>query len=108
MGFDAQAGGPVPGGPGSFSKITLPTGAAGAAGTSTLSSGTVTVSTTAVTASSIIVVTVNTPAGATQGVKYKVPTGSITAGTSFVITAVDNTGATVATDTSTVNWVIFN
>ena len=77
------ATGAAPGSAGSFSKINLPTGAAGAAGTATLAGGTVTVSTTAVTASSIIVATYHTPAGATQGVKLAIPTR--TAATSFVI-----------------------
>jgi len=99
MGFDVLAPGVISNP--TFAKVNLVTGSAGSVGTATLSSGTVTVSTTAVTASSIILVTPNTPAGATQGVKYKVPVGSIVAGTSFVITAIDNTGTTV-------NWEIIN
>lgn len=87
-------------------KVTLATGAAGSAGTGTLASGTLTVNTTAVTANSIIQATVRTPAGATQGVKLAIPTR--TPGTSFVVNAVDATGATVATDTSTFDWVLFN
>lgn len=88
-------------------KITLATGAAGTAGTATLTAGTVTVNTTAVTANSIIQATVKVPGGAPQGAKLAVATR--TPGTSFVVTAVDTaTGATVATDTSTFDWVIFN
>ena len=105
MSIDAIGWG-TPAGVFSPSKINLPTGAAGTAGTATLAAGTVTVSTTAVTASSIILCTYHTPAGATQGVKLAVPTR--TAGASFVVNGVDNTGATVATDTSTFDWVLFN
>jgi hypothetical protein len=85
---------------------TFATGAAGRAGTGTLAAGTVTISTTAVTANSIIIATYRTPAGATQGVKLAIPTR--TAGTSFVVNGVDNTGATVATDTSTFDWLVIN
>lgn len=87
-------------------KLNLGTGAAGVSGTGTLSGGTLTVNTTAVTASSIIVATVRTPAGATQGVKLAIPTRTV--GTSFVVNAVDATGATVATDTSTFDWILVN
>lgn len=87
-------------------KLNLSTGAAGACGTATLTAGTVTVNTTAVTASSIIVATVKAPGGATQGVKLAIPTR--TGGTSFVVNAVDATGATVATDTSTFDWILVN
>lgn len=87
-------------------KLNLSTGAAGVCGTATLTAGTVTVNTTAVTASSIIVATVKTPGGATQGVKLAIPTR--TAATSFVVNAVDATGATVATDTSTFDWILVN
>lgn len=89
-----------------ITKLNLSTGAAGISGTATLTAGTVTISTTAVTASSIIVATVKAPAGATQGVKLAIPTR--TAGTSFVVNAVDATGATVATDTSTFDWILVN
>lgn len=87
-------------------KLNLSTGAAGISGTATLTAGTVTVNTSAVTASSIIVATVKTPGGATQGVKLAIPTR--TASTSFVVNAVDATGATVATDTSTFDWILVN
>lgn len=93
----------------SLARISLPTGAAGTVGTTgAMTSGTITVATTAVTANSVILLTVNTPAGAVQGVKYKAPTSGITAGVSFVITGVDNTGSVVTTDTSTVNWLVIN
>lgn len=87
-------------------KLNLSTGAAGVCGTATLTAGTVTVNTTAVTANSIIVATVRVPGGATQGVKLAIPTR--TASTSFVVNAVDATGATVATDTSTFDWILVN
>lgn len=85
---------------------SVATGAAGRAGTATLGAGTVTVNSTAVTANSFILATYRTPAGATQGVKLAIPTR--TPGTSFVVNAVDNTGATVATDTSTFDWIVIN
>lgn len=88
-------------------KVVLPTGAAGTAGTATLVAGTVTISTTAVTANSVVLAVVRTPAGAPQGAKLAVPT--ITGGTSFIVNAVDTaTGATVATDTSTIYWSFVN
>ena len=105
MGFDPVSWG-LTAGPVTATKINLATGAAGAAGTGTLVAGTVTISTTAVTANSVILCTYRTPAGAAQGVKLAVPTR--TAATSFVVNAVDATGATVATDTSTFDWVLFN
>lgn len=67
------------------------------AGSVTLASGTATVTTTAITANSLVLVTLNTPS--TQGY-YSY--GTITAGTSFVITS-SNAG-----DASTVNWQIIN
>lgn len=102
----SQAAVRLDGNAGGANLVGVPTGAAGRAGTATLVAGTVTVSTTAVTAGSRILATVNTPGGATQGVKLAVPTRS--AGVSFVINAVDNTGATVATDVSTVDWIVVN
>lgn len=74
-------------------------------GTATLAAGTVTVTGVVLTANSVILMTPNTPAGGTQGVKYKIPVASRTA-TQFVVTAVDNAGATVATDTSTFDFLI--
>lgn len=72
----------------------------GLSGTATLSSGTVTVNTTAVKATSRILVSCNTPSG-TQGF-LSAPSGSIVAGTSFVINS-SNAG-----DNSTVYWVIIH
>lgn len=90
--------GPTISGTAAFTGIvTLPTGAAGIAGTATLVAGTVTISTTAVTASSIIVATIKVAGGTGF---LTVPTR--TAGTSFVITS------TVGTDTHTVDWVLVN
>lgn len=82
-------------------------GANAIAGTATLASGTVTVATTSVTASSVILVSYNEVAG-TSGANVEAPSSSIVAGTSFVINGVDTAGAVVATDTSTVNWLILN
>lgn len=83
------------------SKVNIFAGANGSAGTATLGAGgTVVVATTSVTASSLIYLTVNTPAG-TQGF-LSAPTASIIDGTSFVINSSD------AGDTSTVNWLIIN
>lgn len=62
--------------------------------------GTVTVTAPAVLATSIIQLTANTPGG-TQGV-LSAPVASITPGVSFVINSSSNT------DTSTVNYTIFN
>lgn len=76
-------------------------------GTATLVSGTVTVSTAAALTTSTILVSLNTPGG-TLGADYKVATASIVNGTSFVIAAINSAGATVTTDTSTINWVIIN
>lgn len=88
-------------------KIKIATGSNASVGTATLVSGTVTVNTTAVTANSIIFITVNTPGG-TLGPTYTAPSGSIVAGTSFVINAVGTTGVVTTTDTSTVNWWVIN
>lgn len=82
--------------------VTVPTGAAGLAGTATLNLGTVTVNTTSVTASSIIMVCYNTPQVAVTGI-LSVPVASITPGTSFVINSTDATDST-----STVNWFFLN
>lgn len=68
----------------------------------TLSSGTVTVVNTTVTANSLIFVSRKTPGGTLcNGYKY-----SVSAGTSFTITAVQADGTTCTTDTSTVAWHI--
>ncbi len=69
-------------------------------GTATLAAGTVTVATTNVTSSSKIFLTVASLGTVTTPQALYV--GTITAGTSFVITSADNT------DTSTVNWWIIN
>lgn len=78
-------------------------------GTAVLSSGTVTVSTANITASSRIVVTQKTAAG-TTGTRLQAPSGSRTPGTpgSFVINSVDTSGVVVATDTSTVDYLILS
>jgi hypothetical protein len=90
-------------------------GASGAggvqAGTVTLVAGTKTVNTgITITSSSKVFVSLNTPGGGTQGVKYKVPDASLVVGGpgtgTFIVTGVDNAGATVATDVSTINYLI--
>ena len=95
--------------------VALSSGTAGLpptfqSGLVTLVAGTKTVTTFNLTASSRIAVTQNTPGGGTQGVKYAVPAGSRTPGSpgSFVINAVDNAGALVNTDTSTLDVIIIN
>ncbi len=70
-------------------------------GTAVLVGGTVTVATTAVTANSRIILTKKV-GGGTRGL---LEVGTVTAGTSFVINAVDSAGALVA-DTSTITWLI--
>ena len=90
-------------------KSIYPTGgAADVAGIATLTSGTVTISTTAVTANSVIMLTYRTPSGSAQGGKLAAPAANITAGTSFVVNAVDLSGTTVTSDTSTFSWFIIN
>lgn len=81
-------------------KLNIATGANASAGTATLSSGTVTVNTTAVTANSLIFLTYDTPSG-TQGF-LSAPTGSVVAGTSFVI------NSSSGSDASTVYWWLIN
>jgi hypothetical protein len=78
--------------------LKVPTGAAGIAGTATLVAGTVTISTTAVTASSVILVSYKTLGGTTGTLSI----GTVTAGSSFVISS------SSATDTSVVSWWIVN
>lgn len=81
------------------------------AGSATLVAGTVTINSgIRLTATSRIVVTPRTPGGGTQGVKYAVPQANRTTGAAgvaaFVINAVDNAGALVNTDTSTLDFII--
>lgn len=63
-----------------------------------------------ITASSRIFVGINTPAGAALGVSHKIPSGSRVVGGpgtgAFTVTAIDATGATVVTDTSTIDYLI--
>lgn len=81
-------------------KMKIATGSNASVGTATLSSGTITVNTTAVTASSLIFVSYDTPSGTTG--QLSAPSGSIVAGTSFVI------NSTSGSDASTVYWWIIN
>lgn len=83
------------------------------AGTVTLVAGTKTVNTgITITASSVVLTSMNTPGGGGNGVDYKVPSASLVVGGpgvgAFVVTAVDATGATVATDVSTINYLVVN
>ena len=71
-------------------------------GSFTLVAGVATINTTAAATNDHVDVTVNTPGG-TMGNHYKV---TVTNGTSITITAIDLTGATVTTDTSTGTWHI--
>lgn len=80
--------------------IKFTSGANGVVGSTTLAGGTKTVSTTAVTATSHIFVTVRTLG--TVAAPKAMLVNTIVAGTSFVITSAD------ATDTSTVDWIIFD
>jgi hypothetical protein len=80
-------------------------------GTVTLVAGTFTLSTgIVISASSKVLVSLNTPAGVPQGVNYKVPDASLVVGASgvgaFTVTATDSAGALVATDSSTINYLI--
>lgn len=68
-------------------------------GKATLTTGTVTVSVPGMTAKSAVHVTPHTPGG-TMGAHHKAVSGT----DNFVITAVDASGATVATDTSTLQY----
>lgn len=79
-------------------KLSIGTGTNASIGTAVLVAGTVTVSTTAVTANSIIMLTCQL-VGGTVGVLSK---GTVVAGTSFVI------NSSIATDTSTIGWIIIN
>lgn len=85
------------------------TGSNNAAGTATLSSGTVTVSTTAVKTGDIIRINYTSGTALSIGVgnvstMFTVPT--ITNATSFVITALTVTGTTNTTDNSSVQWTL--
>lgn len=76
-------------------------------GVATLVNGTVTVNTSAVIAGCKIFLSLNTPGG-TLGINYAAPDASRSAGSSFVINAVDSSGAVVTTDTSTIDWWIIH
>jgi hypothetical protein len=71
-------------------------------GTFTLASGVATINTTSAATNDHVNVTINTPGG-TMGTHYKV---TISNGASLTITAIDNSGATVTTDTSSGTWEI--
>lgn len=91
-------------------KLSIATGSDASTGTATLSGGTVTVNTTAVTASSLIHIW-RQSIGATGAAALGMLTvGTITAGTSFVINAVQAADATAlqASDVSIIGWMIVN
>ncbi len=91
-------------------KLSIATGANASVGTATLVGGTITVNTTAVTASSIIHLT-RQSIGATGAAALGVLTvGTVVAGTSFVINAVQAADATAlqASDVSVIGWTIIN
>lgn len=71
-------------------------------GSTTLIAGTKTVAVAGMNALSSVALTLTAPGGATQGVKYKV----VPSAGQFIVTGVDNTGATVATDTSAFNYKV--
>jgi hypothetical protein len=74
-------------------------------GTATLASGTVTVANTSVTANTVIMLTRADVGASTEAGVLTV--GTVTASTSFVISALDPSDASVATgDVSDVNWVL--
>ena len=88
------------------SKILIATGSNASVGTATLAAGTITINTSAVTANSLIFVGYQ---GAPTTVTSVLTVPTITAGTSFVITALTAGGtATAITDNNLVKWWIIN
>jgi hypothetical protein len=77
-------------------------------GAAVLAAGTVTVSGVTLTATSVIMLSRKTAGGTAGAGGVMAPSGSRTVGGagSFVINAVDLTGALVATDTSTLDWLV--
>lgn len=71
-------------------------------GQATLVAGTVTVTMTGIQNTSKVIPTLTTPGG-TMGARLKV---GVTGGSGFTLTAVDTSGATVATDTSVYDYVV--
>lgn len=80
-------------------KLLIATGTNAAAGTGTLSSGTVTITTSAVTASSLIILTYN---GGSVGTVPALGVSSKTAGTGFTVVSSN------ASDSGTFSWTIIN
>lgn len=91
-------------------KLSIATGADASTGTATLSGGTVTVNTTAVTASSLIHIWRQSIGATGAAALGELTVGTITAGASFVINAVQAADATAlqATDVSEIGWMIVN
>ena len=81
-------------------KVNVATGTNASVGTAVLVAGTVTVATTAITASSIVILTCQVLGTVT--VASALTKGTVVAGASFVITSA------IATDTSTIGWMIIN
>lgn len=93
------------GGTGEITLAALLTALPVQAGSAVLVTGTKTVSSANITVNSIVVTSLATPGGTrTDFSGYKITT--LTPGTpgSFIITAIDSTGATLALCTDTVNW----
>lgn len=91
-------------------KLSIATGANASVGTATLAGGTATVNTTAVTANSIILLTRQSIGATGAAALGHLTVGTVTAGTSFVINAVQAADATAlqATDVSVVGYMIIN
>lgn len=91
-------------------KLSIATGANASVGTATLTGGTVTVNTTAVTASSVIQLTRQSIGATGAAALGHLTVGTVVAGTSFVINAVQAADATAlqASDVSVIGYQIIN
>lgn len=85
------------------SRITIPSGANARAGTTTLVNGTITVNNTTVTANTLVICNVKTAGGTRVAGSLS---WSVSAATSFTISAVDLTGVVSALDTSVVSYLL--
>lgn len=91
-------------------KLSIATGANASTGTATLVGGTLTVNTSAVTASSLVHIWRQSIGATGAAALGQLTVGTITAGTSFVINAVQAADATAlqASDVSVIGWMIVN
>lgn len=91
-------------------KLSIATGVNASVGTATLVGGTATVSTTAVTASSVILLTRQSIGATGAAALGQLTVGTVVAGTSFVINAVQAADATAlqASDVSVIGYQIIN